>query len=683
MKNILIILFVFVFGYVGISQPVVNRSGGVVTVQDSRWMGQYNLFVPRYQDTTTANISSNLGIDSCGAIIYTYDVGGLWVRRCDPVKHWEQVGSGTGGTNANVGSGYRWAIPNTNNIKTVFPSFGILIDSTTNTNSLTLQADTSQLSTLTALRDTANSLRTKFDSSYYDISLLPDSTGYIMYHFDGRQDTVKFNLSPVGINTGYGINGIGTALNPIILDTSVIKKFSTIYTDYDVNYFSSLHFNDTLYLVSTYGIKITTTDLDIGFPGVDFEIDTSQVILNQYSHAQTGNIWINGNVKAQGILTIGPDYTNGTYNSTGYNAIINGLNGKQPLLLLDTISNRYYGYIDGSAAPGGTMLSLVNASAARDSAIYTGIGFYESGSSGYNRTASFGYVSQAYPNTTKSFNYPGFFVWGFRGGTTTANRNYREGMRFVGRETADSSQRNHLYINDTTYHGDYNLNMIGGRYQDVTGKTNKTIGLATTSDTTNYKPYVRNSSTGEERQFTYWPVGSGGGSSQSYAEIIQVPDYTLTNTTSSQQLFNVDGASNGAFNVTSGHTYEFELQFTISGLSGSNHYTDFGFGGTATIDSIWYASFGNTASAYPSVSGSIYALVTSPTVQHITGASTTTQFLCRIKGQIKITGSGTLQPLIAMNSNAAAAVVGWGSYMKITDLGSSPVKVISNGITTN
>lgn len=51
--------------------------------------------------------------------------------------------SGSGGSpNSNIGLGYRWAIPNTNNIKTAFAGFGISIDSTTNTNGLTFKVDT-------------------------------------------------------------------------------------------------------------------------------------------------------------------------------------------------------------------------------------------------------------------------------------------------------------------------------------------------------------------------------------------------------------------------------------------------------------------------------------------------------------------------------------------------------------
>lgn len=45
--------------------------------------------------------------------------------------------SGGGSTNLNIGSGYRFAVPSTNNIKTLFCS-GCTLDSTTNTNALTL-----------------------------------------------------------------------------------------------------------------------------------------------------------------------------------------------------------------------------------------------------------------------------------------------------------------------------------------------------------------------------------------------------------------------------------------------------------------------------------------------------------------------------------------------------------------
>lgn len=52
-----------------------------------------------------------------------------------------------GSTNSNIGSGFRLAIPSTNNIKTLFGSNTITIDSSSNTNALTIKADTSLLAT--------------------------------------------------------------------------------------------------------------------------------------------------------------------------------------------------------------------------------------------------------------------------------------------------------------------------------------------------------------------------------------------------------------------------------------------------------------------------------------------------------------------------------------------------------
>lgn len=96
MKKILLVIFTLISFY-SFSQPVSPRSNSSVTVMDSRWMAQYNLFVPRFPDTLTAN--NFKGIDTCGAIIFTYDVNGLWYRQCSP-KKWVQISSGGSGVTA-------------------------------------------------------------------------------------------------------------------------------------------------------------------------------------------------------------------------------------------------------------------------------------------------------------------------------------------------------------------------------------------------------------------------------------------------------------------------------------------------------------------------------------------------------------------------------------------------------
>lgn len=64
-------------------------------------------------------------------------------------------GGGSGNTNSNIGSGYRWAVPNTNNIKTFFNGYGLVTDSTTNTNGLTTKLDTATV--FPAIRATISS----------------------------------------------------------------------------------------------------------------------------------------------------------------------------------------------------------------------------------------------------------------------------------------------------------------------------------------------------------------------------------------------------------------------------------------------------------------------------------------------------------------------------------------------
>lgn len=101
-KYIFFVAFLF-FWFISNSQPVVPRSNGSVTIEDYRGMWLYNMFAPRYVDTTAANVQK--GIDSCGAQIYTYDVDGYWYRACFPVKHWVQVGANITASNGLTKSG--------------------------------------------------------------------------------------------------------------------------------------------------------------------------------------------------------------------------------------------------------------------------------------------------------------------------------------------------------------------------------------------------------------------------------------------------------------------------------------------------------------------------------------------------------------------------------------------------
>lgn len=82
-------------------------------------------------------------------------------------------GSGSGSPNSNIGSGFRLAVPLTNNIITLFAGLYTSLDSSSNTNGITIKADSAALSgyylrrkdstlytSVSRLRDTAAALRT-------------------------------------------------------------------------------------------------------------------------------------------------------------------------------------------------------------------------------------------------------------------------------------------------------------------------------------------------------------------------------------------------------------------------------------------------------------------------------------------------------------------------------------------
>jgi hypothetical protein len=90
MKSKIILLFLLISSFIGFSQPVINRTFGTNTVNDPRLSATLNLLIPRYGDTTAANSGTNLGVDSCSAIIFTYSDNSYWLRACNP-KRWIKI----------------------------------------------------------------------------------------------------------------------------------------------------------------------------------------------------------------------------------------------------------------------------------------------------------------------------------------------------------------------------------------------------------------------------------------------------------------------------------------------------------------------------------------------------------------------------------------------------------------
>lgn len=146
----------------------------------------------------------------------------------------------TGGStyyNSNIGSGYRLAIPNTNNIKTVFGSGIITIDSTTNANALTIigtEVDGSVSNELQTISNTSNAT-----SHTATLSNSGGSTQFV----EGTD--IALTTSGTGLNgivtlatTITAINGLNRNANDIKLGGALVENttisgstsFATFFT---------------------------------------------------------------------------------------------------------------------------------------------------------------------------------------------------------------------------------------------------------------------------------------------------------------------------------------------------------------------------------------------------------------------------------------------------------------------
>ncbi len=146
---------------------------------------------------------------------------------------------------------------------------------------------------------------------------------------------------------------------------------------------------------------------------------------------------------------------------------------------------------------------------------------------------------------------------------------------------------------------------------------------------------------------------------------------TLTSQTAAQALFDVTGS--GQVTLVAG-TYEFECQFSLSSMSGTSGSFGFALGGGATLTQYWWSN-ANKATLATAAGGQVTYNTAANTA--IATATTATVGFARCGGVIIVTVGGTVIPQVSL-TQAAAAVVGVGSYFKIRALGSAAVTSIGN-----
>lgn len=147
-------------------------------------------------------------------------------------------------------------------------------------------------------------------------------------------------------------------------------------------------------------------------------------------------------------------------------------------------------------------------------------------------------------------------------------------------------------------------------------------------------------------------------------------NYTLTNTTSLQKLFN--WSTNGALTLLTGY-YKFKYYFRITSLSATSGNCSFDLlgAGTATLANMFHRGWGRDAnntltSGNISGSGSNSAAIAADVIS----AGTGTEVMIEGEGVFNVTAGGTIIPSVALTT-AAAGVVQAGSYFTCQSIGSS------------
>jgi hypothetical protein len=148
--------------------------------------------------------------------------------------------------------------------------------------------------------------------------------------------------------------------------------------------------------------------------------------------------------------------------------------------------------------------------------------------------------------------------------------------------------------------------------------------------------------------------------------------YTLTSTTSVQQLFN--SSTNGRLTLPVG-TYRLDCLFSLSSMSATSGNGAFSLAGTATLANVLMYAQGRDGSinTVATLDGTMSNAAAFPNPMHTGQAATSLQ--THIMGSFEVTVAGTIIPSFALNT-AAAAIVAAGSYFECWSVGATTATTI-------
>ncbi|MBU3700206.1 MAG: hypothetical protein FGM33_09425 [Candidatus Kapabacteria bacterium] len=149
--------------------------------------------------------------------------------------------------------------------------------------------------------------------------------------------------------------------------------------------------------------------------------------------------------------------------------------------------------------------------------------------------------------------------------------------------------------------------------------------------------------------------------------VILDADNTLTSSTAAQALFDGGGGpANGSIDLQWG-LYEFEMLIHLTSLS-TTGALNFSFGGTATLSSLSWKSFGARPADVAAPNASVGAFQSGVAAAALSAVAANSSAWYYVTGVLRMRQNGSLTPLITLGT-AAAGVVKKDSYFKISRLG--------------
>lgn len=221
MKRLLFILFLFpVIGFSQIYGPDTKYG-----TEHNRSNSLLALGIPRDTFPVPSSKQNYPHIAAKGVNLYLWDT---------TLLKWGLYSSGS--SLSNIGSGYRWAVPGTGNVKTMFVVSPLVADSTSNANALTVA-----INGLSGFGSTGQLVRSTGSAWEYftPTYILPGDTASMLanyWHWLAGYLTNITGLISAGAN--IGISGSGTAGSPYVISSSSGGMTNPMTTTGDIIYSS-------------------------------------------------------------------------------------------------------------------------------------------------------------------------------------------------------------------------------------------------------------------------------------------------------------------------------------------------------------------------------------------------------------------------------------------------------------